>query len=280
MRDTVRRVLHTTRGRQRFNLEFSSKINQRGESDCYSSLDTGAQDIYHRMVDECFPGAGFIAEEGNVLIMPDDLSGVTFTADGIDGTKALEQQRSHGIGTMLAAVQGGLTIAAYVGDVCTGEIYGYHPDSTCVSRIVESGYAHKLGVSDLDLASQYLLLREHPNSYSPMVQKLTALGGDALFKGLQVFGGSIGIWMAQLWKGEFGAAVLAPQLANSPWDWCPVMGITERMGFRAHLLQGNQLVPYAPADMLSTHGYNHELIIVHERREQELRSWLELAASS
>ena len=51
--------------------------------------------------------------------------GSYITVDPLDGTKAFIRRQSHGVGTMVAMVEEGQVVSAYVGDVNTQEIYGF-----------------------------------------------------------------------------------------------------------------------------------------------------------
>ena len=64
-------------------------------------------------------------------------AGTFFTVDPLDGTKAFVRRQSHGVGTMVALVEQGRVVSAYVGDINTQEIYGYRPGSRAVHRITE-----------------------------------------------------------------------------------------------------------------------------------------------
>jgi len=275
MRDSVRRVIHLAAGRKRFALEFAAKNTPGKSEDFFSGLDLEAQRVYERMVEECLPRAGFIAEEGKIHFAPQDADGITITADGIDGTKALKRQQSHGIGTMVSAVKYMQVIAAYVGDVCTGEIYGYHPDSTRVSRIIESMYGIELAIdTSRPLSDQQVLLRENTEEYGKTIQNMVkSRKRDGLFKSTTIMGGSIGTWLAMLWKGEVGAAIL-PRGNTTPWDWCPVIGICERLGFVVCYWDNKELYPFRPVNILAEGQCGCELIIVHASRTGELHDWL------
>jgi len=187
------------------------------------------------------------------------------------------RQQSHGISTMLAAVQGDHILSAYVGDICTGEIYGYHPDSKNVWRIIESGQAKELAIDpNRSLKDQYVLLRERPDSHTAKIQRfIKPPARSGMFQDITVMGGSIGTWMAMLWKGEAGCAIIPPHSKTNPWDWCPPMGITKRLGFKLFYFSptSTELHEFKPENILDSVSHPHELVIVHESREDELRRW-------
>ena len=60
---------------------------------------------------------------------------------------------------------------------------------------------------------------------------LTAAQSARCCKSYEVEGGSIGIWLARLWKREVGAALLLPGV-ETPWDTAPIFGISKTLGYR------------------------------------------------
>lgn len=279
MKEMVRRALEVIRD-ERFIFEAHQKAGFGGElDDVVTTADAAAQAIYVKMIREEFPTFGILAEEDALRVECSDpaLGDIYFTVDPLDGTRAYERRQSHGIGTMIALVQDGVCISAYVGDVMTREIYGFRPESAVVHRISEYGHSEHLHVDpDRTLCDQYVLLRKRPEDYSPLLRRATAphrLGG--LCADLEVTGGSIGISMARLWKGEVGAAVVG-SAHETPWDSTPVIGICERLGFvflepdaAGHRLVRREMKPHKEVE----HG-GREWLVVHESRLPEVEAWL------
>src|SRR5687767_10555304 len=129
MKEMVRRAIEAIQA-QLFVFEATEKAGYDGKlDDVVTTADRSAQQIYVKMIREGFPTYGLVAEEDELSIRCADpeLGDIYFTVDPLDGTKAFRRRQSHGIGTMLSLVHKGEIIAAYVGDVMTREIYGYHP---------------------------------------------------------------------------------------------------------------------------------------------------------
>ena len=124
----------------------------------------------------------------------------------VDGTKAFVRKQSYGVATMIALCTQTNVVAAYVGDVLNEEIYGFRPGSEKVHRIGRDGQTQTLLISDeQSLKQQYVLLRNHPEIYSPFAQQMAKPRGKGMFKNIEVSGGSLGITFTRLWKGEVGA---------------------------------------------------------------------------
>ena len=134
-------------------------------TDVFTTADREAQKIYVRSIKECFPSYGIIAEE-NSLSETQVGEGSYITVDPLDGTKAFIRRQSHGVGTMVAMVEEGQVVSAYVGDVNTQEIYGFRPGSTNVHRITEFETADRLGYVKKPLRDQNILLRDPPDVHS------------------------------------------------------------------------------------------------------------------
>ncbi len=227
MKEMVRRAIQAIRN-QRFVFDAQRKEDHQGSmTDLVTTADLEAQRVYLRVLRNCFPNYGVIAEEEG-LRLPCRLKGrqLSFTIDPLDGTKAFARRQSAGVGTMIALLEGRQVISAYVGDVMTQEIYGFRPESKKVHRISEFDVAERLSACPVKLEDAYLLLRDQPKSYPHPIADLIDR-----FVGVDVEGGSIGISYARLWKHECHALLTGPYF-TTPWDAAPVIGISRCLGFR------------------------------------------------
>ncbi len=225
IKETVRRATVLVRNKQT-SFEASKKKGYSGRmDDVFTDADHEAQEIYVRMVRECFPDFGIIAEEQGLRREPRRGCRVYAFIDPLDGTKAFIRKQSHGVGTMIALVEDGQVISAYIGDINTNECFGYRPGSMRVHRIRDLDRAERLRYRPPEGKRRYILLRDPPASYSKTSQTLIKS-----FDNFQVDGGSIGTWMARLWKGEV-SAVLLPKGNDTPWDTAPIYGISKKLGF-------------------------------------------------
>lgn len=257
MKELVRRAIRTIREERR-NFEFRRKKGYNGQDDIVTTADRAAQDVYVSSLRECFPDYGIVAEEDELRDDAQHDEELYFTVDPLDGTKAFKRGESEGVGTMIALVHESDIIAAYVGDANTEEIYGYRPESPEVYKISEYDYAEQLVAPEKPLEQQYVQLREPPSEHSDDLERFV----HGQFKGLTVETGSIGTKFAQLWKGVVGAIVLPPY-HQTPWDIAPIIGISRRLGFRAHVLEDGQLIPFDIAVERSVEYVSEELIIAH-----------------
>jgi fructose-1,6-bisphosphatase/inositol monophosphatase family enzyme len=279
MKEMVQRAIRAIRT-ERFVFVATAKKGHSGEmDDVVTSADHAAQKIYVKLMRESFPTFGIVAEEDNLSVPCTDpaLGDIYFTCDPLDGTKAFERRQSHGIGSMISLVHNGQIIAACIGDVMTQEIYYYRPESQAVHRLSENGRAETLAFpKDEKLSELYVLLRQRPEGYgSPLFESLLAppeKGGA--FKDIEITGGSIGISMARLWKGEVGAAIVSAR-NQTPWDVNPVIGICEKLGFV--FLKPNGLHPTFVERKLTPlketiRGEGYELVI-HRSLVPQLNDW-------
>ena len=145
LRDLVQRALFIGR-KHRGIFEATGKASYGGDKDdFFTNADTEAQEMYVRLLQECFPDFGIIVEEDDLVIEGKHGLDAYFTIDPIDGTKAYIRRQSHGIGSMIAMVVNGKIVSAYIGDMNTGEIFGYRPGSDNVWRLdIASSYREKL----------------------------------------------------------------------------------------------------------------------------------------
>jgi fructose-1,6-bisphosphatase/inositol monophosphatase family enzyme len=279
MKEAVRRATEVVRTK-RHTFEASEKVSAyKSEEDFVTDADIAAQEVYLRILTECFHGYGIVGEENNLSLQPsEECKAFWFTVDPLDGTKAYMRRQSQGIGTMLALMQDETVIAAFVGDIMTEEMYGFRPGSKRVFRISSLKHFEELAVSPKSLSDQYLLLRDHPNIHSSLFQKMSEVKTgtpNTLFKNIEIAGGSIGLGMARLWKGEVGAVALRPG-HQTPWDLCPVVGITLQLGFV--FLKPNEEEPgffkqYNPPISKEIYHQEHETLIIHSSRLPELEEW-------
>lgn len=231
MKEMCRRAM-TAISAQRAIFEAQVKESYAGDmDDLVTSADLEAQEIYLKMIRESFPGYGILAEEDNLRI-DCDLPGqdLYFTIDPLDGTKAFGRRQSTGIATMLSLVDGqkSAVLAAYIGDVMTGELYGYRPESDKVHRITKFDRGEELKLKTHKSGKSKLLLRAAPWDYGECDVKMLA----EEFKDIEIEGGSVGLSFARLWKGEVGAILLPPGKHETPWDSSPIIGITKKLGYR------------------------------------------------
>ncbi len=276
MKEIIRRVIQEIRD-QRRSFEAKPKLGYGGQlNDLVTTADGAAQNICIRLLKEWFPGYGILAEEDDLKVESLRADGAYFTVDPLDGTKAFARKQSHGIGTMLALVVGEEVIGVVIGDVMTQEIYYYRPESEKVHRISEFRHEERLVVDpERTLLSQHILLRDVPGRHSLgalwFLDAQCSQQESKRFYGFDVVGGSIGISMARLWKGEVGAAMLMPGY-RTPWDDTPVLGISLKLGFvylKVHQETG-VLERINPKPPTSTTLIDYETLIVHKSRLAEL----------
>ncbi|MFA7194034.1 MAG: inositol monophosphatase family protein [Candidatus Paceibacterota bacterium] len=203
----------------------NAKENDRKKDDIVTSADFNAQNHYEKQLGENFPEYGIIGEEG--LRKPGENY---FTVDPLDGTKAFARLQAFGVSTLLAMVEKGEVVAAFVGDVNTNDVYGFTPEDEKPFRI-RFGVETPLKVIAKDLHNQYAVLHsglhDHPEKIQRIVQ---AHANGGCFKNFEVMGGSAGTLSARLWTGEIGAIVFdAPY--ETPWDATPLLGMNKKLGF-------------------------------------------------
>jgi fructose-1,6-bisphosphatase/inositol monophosphatase family enzyme len=277
MKEAVRRAITIIRA-ERFVFEAEGKTGYSGNvDDMVTSADRKAQQVYVKMLKECFPLCGIIAEEKGLRV-PCRIPGARlfFTVDPLDGTRAYIRKQSHGIGTMISLVSDGKVIAAYVGDVMSQEIYGFRPGSKKTHRISEFDHAELLAVDPTrELSDQYILLRKTPTSHSTVIQQLIhGESKEGIFRDLDVTGGSIGASMARLWKGEVGAAVINPGW-ETPWDICPVVGISLNLGFVfLRATDRGKLQSFVPELSMRVRKTFQDVLVVHRSRLRELAPFI------
>ena len=277
IKEAARRGARTARIMRR-NFKATEKGRKSGNrTDWVTNADKAAQRVIVKKLRQWFPTFGIIGEEGEVLGEPlvipcthPDLD-IWFTIDPIDGTSAYIRRQSHGIGCMISLTCNGEIICVCIVDIMTGECYYFRPDSSNTWRI-EDDIPESMTIDhDRPLIDQYLLLREMPDRCSPMVG---ALVYDGLYKDTQVTGGSIGISMAQLWKGEVGGAILSGN-SDTPWDSNPVIGMSQHMGFDfwAIYKDTDQFVLMSPGPVEETCVLEYEILVVHSSRREEFKVW-------
>lgn len=278
MKEAVRRAMVAIRG-HRFTFEATAKVRTaEGGRDFVTTADFAAQRVFVKLFREWFPSYGIVAEEGELRVpCTHPTHDIWFTVDPLDGTKAFMRRQSHGIGTMVALVCDGEVLGACVGDVMTQEVYTARPRGEAAHRISEFGIAELQRVDvTRSLTDQWLLLRTRPEHYSPVIRAMLDESRQPLFAGVEGSRGSIGIAMARLWKGEMGAAVLGPIASCTPWDLCPVIGISQRMGFGFYEIDADArtMTPWEPTLTKAGVPIPREVLVVHQARVDEILRWL------
>lgn len=255
------------------------KVGYGGElDDIKTTADEEAQKLYARLLQENFPGYGIIGEENNLRVECTLANGenMFFTVDPLDGTKAYNRKQSHGIGTMIALVHGTEVIAVCIGDIMTGEMFYYRPESHTAHRLGRTNTPEELPIPDPNssLMERYALLRDRETVYHPVIQKIVSdPKNGGLMKDITMVDGSIGTSMARLWKGEVGIAVLKAGY-QTPWDWAPVVGISKKLGYKFFVAPANKIKvgitevdPVVPTETIL---YDRDIIVVHENHADQL----------
>ena len=255
----------------RHDFTVTHKRGYDGSDDLFTTADTQAQAIYVEAIRKHFPGFGIIAEELGVRV-PCTLPGMNayFTIDPLDGTKAFKRGQSFGVATMIALVIDGVIVCSYIGDIWTGEIFGYEPGSASVQRIYSGGAVVDLTQIDRSqpLGVQYLLLRDHPSNYHPAVSRRANGPG---FKAIEITSGSIGLSMSRLWKGEIGVHATKQSARSTPWDSTPVIGISQKLGMVWFAADSHgRLRPFRPVPPEKVSSNAGDLVTVHSSHAEEL----------
>jgi fructose-1,6-bisphosphatase/inositol monophosphatase family enzyme len=232
--------------------------------DFFTSADRKAQNIYLRAIKECFPNCGIIAEEGELQLLPKNGCRTSITVDPLDGTRAFVRRQSHGVGTMIALINGDEVVSAYIGDINTFEIYGYRPGSKTVWRVTGLDTYEKLEQGGGTLRDKHILLRDPESAHSEPSRKLLSV-----FKNYEVGGGSIGIWAARLWKGEVGALLL-DKAWETPWDANPIIGISLKLGYAFLRPNAGDWEVYHPVPVTEKFRREHDLLIVHQKNLDQI----------
>lgn len=263
LKEAARRAAYAIHSQRRL-FEATTKQSYAGNmDDVFTSADTEAQQIYLRTFNECFPNCGVIGEEDALRIDPKNGCTAYFTVDPLDGTKAYVRRQSHGVATMVALVDQGEVLSAYIGDINADELYGYRPGSSRVHRITKLNDAEELtaGENRIALGDAFGLLRDPVDQYSEATQRLM----QRTCKGYDVMGASIGTWMARLWKREVQFCVLRPG-HETPWDSTPVIGISKKLGyvFLRPTKSGRSWQRFEPALPTKVTSRDHDMLVVHE----------------
>jgi hypothetical protein len=128
-----------------------------------------------------------------------------------------------------------------------------------VHRISEFETAEELAAKPSKIAESYILLRDPEHTHSEASPHLIRQ-----FKSYEVDGGSIGTWLARLWKGEVGAALI-PLSFETPWDSSPIISISRTLGygFFRPSLDGSGWEAYEPHVPLALEHREHDSLIIH-----------------
>lgn len=263
------------------NMQAKAKVGYDGKNnDCVTIADHLAQAMYLREIRRHFPTFGVLAEEAELAIpCTDQKYDAYFTVDPLDGTKAFARKQSHGVGTMIALVEGGKIVAVVIGDVNTGEVYWY-ADTKARGEVIREKFGRDYNLqpaTDKKLDKQYAFLLDHPREQPDVMQKMIMPhpNSGGLFKDFEIGSGSIGLRFARLWKGEVGAIFLCPTY-DTPWDLMPVVGISQRLGFRfLRLTPANgKFLEFKPELVKKITHAPYATLIIHEKHMAELNQWM------
>lgn len=239
--------------------------------DWTTSIDHEAQQYFVSLMTRQFPGIGIIGEEDGVLpVSSDGNEGSYFLIDPIDGTGALLRRQPASFGPMLTWIQDGVVKGAFVGNIDTGRIFGFGPDSSdvWVTEIpsIHAGWKVETDPRKKDIWDMRVLLRDHPERHSALSRK--TIGRSE--KKVLVMDGGIGVWMSHLWLGAADIVFMKPG-HQIPWDWSPIVGISQKLGF-VFLKPGTDegWEEYVPEISKEIVYRNHDIAIVHRNHLESL----------
>ena len=273
--------------RQRGSFEVFLKDDYDGnkEADLTTSADLAAQEIYAKLLREALPLYGQIGEEKGLRVeCRFEGQVIIITVDPLDGTRNYVRGEPFGVATMITVSIDGEIVAVYIGDINTGDIFGYRPDSPNVWRLRNSGGVFsKVNLAELDrsktLAEGRVLLRDEREAHDrllALVCRSTKRGG--VFKSYEVTSGSIALSMSRLWTDVMVAHVLLAG-NSTPWDDTPLVGIGLKLGFV--WLRPNSdstaFVEYQPVAPLEITRRDHDAIIMHRSRVADFHREVERA---
>ncbi len=270
LKEMVRRAIEVIQERQ-LAFEILQKTNPlSGKGDIVTSVDLEVQELYLHLITTCLPEMGIIAEEDSLRI--NETNRFCVTLDPLDGTRAFVRGQSHGVGTMIALLDGDDICSAYIGDVNTKEIFGYRPNATHVHHVTRYNFGRAMEVDEKrPLSDQHLLTRFDPTIFTDATKKLF-LSDQRLFNGYEIGSGSIGLEFARLWKREVGGILIRPTVVT-PWDLNPIIGISQKLGYRFYALKEEGIKTLGWKGIREYTKIDDEVLICHESRVDELQDF-------
>lgn len=243
--------------REGFNADY--EIWSKGAAGPVTAIDLAVDKMLKERLRAARPDFGWLSEE-----TADNAERLSkrrvFVVDPIDGTRAFIRRQSHGITTMVALVDQGEVISAYVGDISSDEVYGYRPGSWGIHRITNLDSFEPLdpaAFAPKAIGEVNGLLRDPLEAYGAETRALVRG-----FNNYEIMGSSIGAWAARLWKGEVSALLMPPGF-ETPWDSTPIIGISRKLGCVWLKPEAGQWVVYEPELPLKNYRREHDALIVH-----------------
>ena len=250
------------------------------KEDVVTSADKRAQALYVEILGNAFPTYGIIGEE-NGLCKPctDGDAEIYFTVDPLDGTKAFARRQSHGVGTMIGLVKDGEVVVSYIGDINTGEVFGYAGDGAVtrdrfgVESVMTTDIVSPLG-------KQYIMLNDPLLNFNPFLNgMIQSVKQGGLFKDYEVTHGSVGLQLARLWKGEVGAVMLGSAY-DTPWDSTPIIGTNRKLGVVSIKIdpKTGEVEVFAPSLPKKVQKKPYIELYVHRSKVDEILNWIKVNA--
>ncbi len=260
MREAVGAAIAAIRAQKLHGFEAQEKRGYDGVcDDVVTTADKKAQELYLSFLREAFPDYRIIAEEDELRVEPQNGCTTYFTIDPLDGTKAFVRGQSHGVGTMIACVENGQVLAAFIGDVNTQEVCGY-TDEGPVTITYPEGVSRELGYCQPWVKGRSrILLFNRKRTYSRMSARLVGFN----FETYNHDSGGIGVMMMRLWRREV-AAVLLNREYDTPWDMAPVIGICRKLGYVFYKPGYREWLPHTMNLCEEKYYRDHEMLIIHQ----------------
>lgn len=274
----VRAAMRMIRTR-RHRFVASHKPSATKPNDVVTDVDHAVQEFLGEHLRELFPEAGIIGEEGLFVPCPDPARPVYWTVDPLDGTMEFAAGATHGFSVMLSLVDDGKVVAACVGDVMSSLIYWFAPgqDPTCEDVTIDSFDVRPPLMGPVPAPESSVLVfgseAKDPKRYHAMIHFLCSPGqvfGDSQFRG-----GSIGLRVMRMLRGEVSAIVLPANREWTPWDHTPIKGFCDLLGFRAVALRPHY-AELVELPLLTEPAFrDHSVLLIHGSKLGRLQPWFD-----
>ncbi len=266
-------------------IERHEKPGSDDRPDLYTNIDTGSQNLIVGSMQSCLPLFGIIAEEDNLVIpcTHPHLDG-WISIDGNDGTRELDRGGTR-VAVMIGQMIEQVIHGAFIGEPFTDryvytrpgshKVHLFQPRNRKARRVLTSiTPEQRRPFADCKILTRKTYMR-HGNASRYILKE------GNLLKGWEEVSGSIGSTFIRLWSGEVGALLL-PRGVQKPWDWWPVVGISEKLNYRWFYIQAPKrgskqrltIREYTPEISLESVMLAHDVIVLHEAYVPALRAFV------
>lgn len=265
-------------------------IDFKSDSSVFTNVDVEIQKAWVDLIQQYFPLAGIIGEEGDLKIeCRYKTINIIFLIDPFDGTEQFRIGNFSNTGCIVGVIINGEFDCGIIGDGNGKYVILPHNKNHNYNIFIENQSEEFNNATMPFLKHKCLLVTDVYRYESYVVEDMaTPKKHGGLFLGMHLFGGSIAASFIKLFTGVYGAIFLPPRPHGmNSWDWQTNYHLAKYLGYEIYEIRNppfinwvNQsyedtFVPFISPPTTEKTISVYPLIVFHRNRVDNIKSWFQ-----